>query len=111
MTFVFDLPNEQLLPAAFDVVEKIEEFISATNMSELKTAPKDGETTREAGRRNIRAMAKRACKEFPVETARVTDAMWICGENETAPNAISTFAKCVNRADVMDFFISLLSLA
>lgn len=110
MTFVFDLPNDQLLPATFDVVEKIETFISTTNMSELKSAPKDGETAKDAGRRNIRAMAKRACKEFPAETAKVTDAMWVCGENETAPNAVVTFTKCVNRADVMDFFISLLQL-
>lgn len=110
MKFLFDLPNEQLLPATFDLVEKIETFLSTTKMSELKSAPKDGETAREAGRRNLRAMAKRACTEFPAETAVVTDAMWQCGEGETAPNALVTFAKCVNRPDVMDFFISLLSL-
>lgn len=110
MKFLFDLPNEQLLPATFELVEKIETFLSTTKMSELKTAPKDEETAREAGRRNLRAMAKRACNEFPAETAVVTDAMWQCGEGETTPNALVTFTKCVNRPDVMDFFISLLSL-
>ena len=55
-------------------------------------------------------MVKRACTEFPAETAVVTDAMWQCGEGETAPNALVTLTKCVNRSDVMDFFILLLSL-
>ena len=38
MKFLFDLPNEQLLPATIDLVEKIETFLSTTKMSELKTA-------------------------------------------------------------------------
>ena len=110
MTFVFDLPNEQLLPATIDLVEKIETFLSTTKMSELKTAPKDGETRKEAGKRNFHAMVKRACTEFPAETAVVTDAMWQCGKGETAPNALAKCTKCVKRSDVMDFFILLLSL-
>lgn len=110
MTFVFDLPNEKLLPATFGVVEKIEDFVKKTNIAELRTPAKDGETAKEAGMRTLRAMAKRACVEYPQETAAVTDAMWVLSEGETAPNAIVTFTKCVQRNDVMNFFISLVTL-
>lgn len=111
MTFVFDLPNEKLLPATFGVVEKIEAFVKTTNMAELRAPAKDGETTKDAARRVLRAMAKRACMEYPKETAEVTDSMWVLDEGETAPNSIVTFTKCVQRNDVMNFFISLVTLA
>lgn len=110
MKFLFDLPNEQLLPKTFDLVEKIEDFAKKTNISELRTPANEGETAREAGRRMMHAMAKRACVEYPAETAAVTDAMWEVEDGEIAPNSIITFTKCVQRPDVMDFFISLLSL-
>lgn len=111
MTFVFDLPNEKLLPAAFEVVEKIEAFVKKTNITELRTPAQDSETTKDAARRMMRAMAKRACVEYPKETAEVTDSMWILDEGETAPNSIITFTKCIQRNDVMNFFISLVTLA
>lgn len=111
MTFVFDLPNDKLLPATFDLVEKIAAFAEKTNIMELRTAPSGDETAKEAGTRVMKAMAKRACTEYPEESGIVTDAMWVLDEGEKAPNAIVTFTKCVQRTDVMDFFISLLSLA
>lgn len=106
MTFIFDLPNEQLIPSTFDLVEKI----AALNIAELKTAPKDGETAKEAGARNLRAMAQRAFKEKPAVAASISDAMWVLDEKEKAPSALVTFSKCISRQDVMDFFLSLLTL-
>lgn len=111
MTFVFDLPNEKLLPATFDLVEKIEAFIKKTSIAELRTPAQDGETAKDAARRVMRAMAKRACTEYPKETAELTDSMWVLDEGETAPNSIITFTKCIQRNDVMNFFISLVTLA
>ena len=106
MTFIFDLPNEKMIPATFDLVEKL----SALKLNELKTGRKDGESAKEAGERYLRNMAKRAFKEQPEIAAEICAGMWELEENEKAPSAISTFAKCVGRQDVMDFFISLLTL-
>lgn len=110
MTFVFDLPNSELLPRTFDLVSQVEAFAEKTKILELRTPPKDGESASDAGKRVMRDMAKRACTEFPEETGILTDAMWILEDGEKAPNALVTFTKCIRRDDVMDFFISLLSL-
>lgn len=110
MTFVFDLPNSELLPRTFDLVSQAEVFAKKTKILELRTPPKEGESASDAGKRVMRDMAKRACTEFPEETGILTDAMWILEDGEKAPNALVTFTKCIRRDDVMDFFISLLSL-
>lgn len=110
MTFVFDLPNSELLPRTFDLVSQVEAFAEKTKILELRTPPKDGESASDAGKRVMRDMAKRACTEFPEETGILTDAMWVLEDGEKAPNALVTFTKCIRRDDVMDFFISLLSL-
>lgn len=106
MTFIFDLPNEKMIPATFDLVEKL----SALKLNELKTGRKDGESAKEAGERYLRNMAKRAFKEQPEIAAEICAGMWELEENEKAPSAIITFSKCMNRQDVMDFFLSLLTL-
>lgn len=110
MTFVFDLPNSELLPRTFNLVSQVEAFAEKTKILELRTPPKDGESASDAGKRVMKDMAKRACTEFPEETGILTDAMWILEDGEKAPNALVTFTKCIRRDDVMDFFISLLSL-
>lgn len=110
MTFVFDLPNSELLPRTFDLVSQVEAFAEKTKILELRTPPREGESASDAGKRVMKDMAKRACTEFPEETGILTDAMWILEDGEKAPNALVTFTKCIRRDDVMDFFISLLSL-
>lgn len=106
MTFLFDLPNEKLIPATFDLVEKISEL----NIAELKSVREEGESAKEAGERFLKRAGKRICKEKPEVAVEICKALWELEEGEKEPSAITTFSKCVGRQDVMDFFISLLTL-
>lgn len=110
MTFIFDLPNEQLIPATFGLAEKIEAFLDVVKPREIQQAAKEGERTKDAAKRNLLALARRACVEHPAETAALTDAFWQLDEGEKAPNAVITFNKVVSRGDVMNFFVSLAAL-
>lgn len=110
MTFIFDLPNEQLIPATFGLAEKIEAFLDVVKPREIQQAAKEGESTKDAAKRNLLALARRACVEHPAETAALSDAFWKLEEGETAPNAVITFNKVVGRGDVMNFFASLAAL-
>lgn len=108
--FIFDLPNEELLPLTFDLVAKIDAFKAAAKTGEQLTA-QDGETKKEFAKRKLMDLAKKACVEHPKEASVVSDAFWLVDEGEKAPNAIITFNKVLSRDDVMSFFVSLSALA
>lgn len=108
--FIFDLPNEELLPLTFDLVEKIDAFKAAAKTGEQLTA-QDGETKKEFAKRKLMDLAKKACVEHPKEASVVSDAFWLVDEGEKVPNAIITFNKVLSRDDVMSFFVSLSALA
>lgn len=129
--FVFDLPNEQLLPATFSIVEKVEAFSDAVKVDKdpadviPPVTREEGETDeqfeerqketahrkREATKKYLREMAKKACVEHPKETADFTDSFWIPEKSgEKVPNAIITFNKILARGDVLGFFVSLRAL-
>lgn len=108
--FIFDLPNEELLPLAFGLVEKIDAFKLAAKTGETLTA-QDGETKKEFAKRKLMDLARKACVEHPKEASVVSDAFWLVEEGEKAPNAIITFNKALSRDDVMSFFVSLSALA
>lgn len=131
--FVFDLPNEQLLPLTFSIVEKVEAFSDAVKVDKdpadvipLPVTREEGETDeqfkarqketahrkREATRKYLLEMARKACLEHPKETADFTDSFWLPEKaGEKAPNAIVTFNKILSREDVLGFFVSLKALA
>lgn len=107
--FIFDLPNEELLPLTFGLVEKIDAFKAAAKTGEPLTA-QNGETPKAFAKRKLMDLAKKACVEHPKEAAVVSDAFWRLEEGETAPNAVITFNKVMTRDDVMSFFVSLAAL-
>lgn len=130
--FVFDLPNEQLLPLTFSIVEKVEAFSDAVKVDKdpadviPPVTREEGETDeqfkarqketahrkREATRKYLLEMARKACLEHPKETADFTDSFWLPEKaGEKAPNAIVTFNKILAREDVLGFFVSLKALA
>ena len=108
--FIFDLPNEELLPLTFDLVEKIDAVKAAAKTGEQLTA-QDGETKKEFAKRKLMDLAKKACVAHPKEASVVSDAFWLVDEGEKVPNAIITFNKVLSRDDVMSFFVSLSALA
>ena len=130
--FVFDLPNEQLLPATFSIVEKVEAFSDAVKVDKgpadviPPVTREEGETDeqfearqketahrkREATKKYLLEMARKACLEHPKETADFTDSFWLPEKaGEKVPNAIVTFNKILAREDVLGFFVSLKALA
>lgn len=130
--FVFDLPNEQLLPATFSIVEKVEAFSDAVKVDKdpadviPPVTREEGETAeqfearqketahrkREATKKYLLEMARKACLEHPKETADFTDSFWLPEKaGEKVPNAIVTFNKILAREDVLGFFVSLKALA
>lgn len=108
--FIFDLPNKELLPLTFALVEKVDAFKATAKTSEPLTA-QDGESKKEFAKRKLMDLAKKACVEHPEEASVVSDAFWLVEEGEKAPNAIITFNKVLSRDDVMSFFVSLSALA
>lgn len=111
MKFLFDLPNEELLPATCDLAEAVEQLVKVSNIMELRTAVADGENKETVAKRNLKKIYFRLCKEYPKETGAVLDRLWVLEDGEKAPNAIVTASIVLVRKDVISFFTSLLQLA
>lgn len=111
MKFLFDLPNEELLPATCDLAEAVEQLVKVSNIMELRTTVAEGENKEAIAKRNAKKIYFRLCKEYPKETGAVLDKLWVLDEGEKAPNAIVTAGIVLVRKDVISFFTSLLQLA
>lgn len=130
--FIFDLPNEQLLPATISMVEKLEAFSDLVKVEKdpadvIQPATReDGETEEhfrekqaeiarrkwEISKKHLFKAMRKACLEHPKETAAFSDSFWMPEkEGEKLPNAIITLNKVMGRGDVLNFFVSLKSLA
>lgn len=110
MTFIFDLPNEQLLPYTFDLAEDIEKLVNVSGIMEERKAPEGDETKRQAAKKNARKMLRKLCKEFPKETGEILDRLWVVDDGEKIPNILVTVPIVLARKDAMGFFTSLLNL-
>ena len=110
MKFLFDLPNEELLPVTCDLADAVENLVKVSKIMELRTGTQDGESKEDAAKRNVKKMYFRLCKEYPKETGAVLDKLWVLDDGEKAPNAIVTAGIVLLRKDVMSFFTSLLQL-
>lgn len=111
MKFLFDLPNEELLPATCELAEAVEHLVKVSNIMELRTSAADGENRETVAKRNFKKIYFRLCKEYPRETGAVLDRLWVLEDGEKAPNAIVTASIVLVRKDVISFFTSLLQLA
>lgn len=111
MKFLFDLPNEQLLPATCDLADAVEQLVKVSNIMALRTPVADGENKETIAKRNFKKIYFRLCKEYPKETGAVLDRLWVLEDGEKAPNAIVTASILLLRKDVISFFTSLLQLA
>lgn len=111
MKFLFDLPNEQLLPATCDLADAVEQLVKVSNIMALRTPVADGENKETVAKRNFKKIYFRLCKEYPKETGAVLDRLWVLEAGEKAPNAIVTASIVLLRKDVISFFTSLLQLA
>lgn len=111
MKFLFDLPNEELLPATCDLADAVENLVKTSKIMELRTGIKEGEKEEDVAKRNVKKMYFRLCREYPKETGEVLDRLWVLEDGEKAPNAIVTAGIVLVRKDVMNFFTSLLQLA
>lgn len=111
MKFLFDLPNEELLPATCDLAEAVEQLVKASGIMEMRTVVPEGENKENVAKRNIKKMYFKLCKEYPKETGAVLDKLWVLEDGEKAPNAIVTASIVLVRKDVISFFTSLLQLA
>lgn len=108
MTFLFDLPNEQLLPHTFDLAEEIEDFVTKTDIMSLRKAPEGGETVEEAGKKALKNMLRRACKDNPTETAALLNGFWLLEDGEQVPGVFKTVNKVLTSNNATDFFTLLL---
>lgn len=111
MKFLFDLPNEELLPATCDLADAVEQLVKASGIMEMRAVVPEGENKENVAKRNIKKMYFKLCKEYPKETGAVLDKLWVLEDGEKAPNAIVTASIVLVRKDVISFFTSLLQLA
>lgn len=110
MKFLFDLPNEELLPATCDLADAVENLVKVSKIMELRTGVIEGESKEATAKQNVKKMYFRLCREYPKETGAVLDKLWVLEEGEKAPNAIVTAGIALMRKDVINFFTSLLQL-
>ena len=73
MKFLFDLPNEQLLPATCDLADAVEQLVKVSNIMALRTPVADGENKETVAKWNFKKIYFRLCKEYPRETGAVLD--------------------------------------
>lgn len=112
MKFLFDMPNEQLLPATIDLAEAVGHLVEVSNLKSLQTPVQEGEKKEEVAKRNAKNMICKLFREYPKETGEVLDRLWILEkEGEKAPNALVTAGIVLVRKDVLNFFTSLAQLA
>ena len=69
MKFLFDLPNEELLPATCELAEAVEQLVKVSNIMELRTSAADGENKETVAKRNFKKIYFRLCKEDHVRAA------------------------------------------
>lgn len=110
MTFIFDAPNETMLPVLYELVEEIEGFLQETKLLDARKNRDESLTLEENAKINIKAMLKTICVKYPKEAGRIFDKLWVLENGEKPPNAIVTFAKVFTRKDAIDFFTSLTTL-
>lgn len=129
--FIFDLPNEELLPLTFGLLEKINDFCKVVTVEQddsdtLSPIVREEDETddqynarlkeyrkkkREINKKYLMRLAKKACVEHPKESAALSDAFWQREKDgEVLPSAIVTFPKAIFRKDVLDFFVLLKAL-
>lgn len=111
MRFIFDCEDKVLLPFLYDFAEDVANFLAKTKLLEIRKIRDEGLDVKEQGKKNIKAMLKRVCKEYPADTGKLLAKMWVLDEGETAPNAIVTLGKVLTNKQVIDFFTSLMALA
>lgn len=111
MKFLFDLPNETLLPATIDLAEAVSDLVKVSGIKELRQEVSEGEKKEAVAAKTAKKMIYKLCREYPKETGAVLDRLWVLeNENEKAPNAIVTAGIVLVRKDVMSFFTSLMRL-
>ena len=129
--FIFDLPNEELLPLTFGLVEKLNNFCGVVTVEQddsdtlspivrEEDEPDDQynarleeyrKKKREINKKYLMQLAKMACVEHPKESAILSDAFWRREKDgEVLPSAVVTFNKAFSRKDVLDFFVLLKAL-
>lgn len=109
MKFVFECGNEVFLPFVYDFCEEAKAFLDKTKVLDIRKVRDEGLTTTEQGKKNLKAMLYRICKEHPAETGALLDRMWITeSEGEIVPNAAITLMRVMGNKDAMDFFTQLI---
>lgn len=110
MKFIFDCGDEILLPFTYDFSEDVEKFLKETKVLEIRKNRDADLDLKTQGKKNLKDMLKRLCKEYPKETGELLAKLWVLEEGEKAPNAFTTLTKVFSNKDVMDFFTSLMAL-
>ena len=123
MKTIISLPAEQLLVAAYDTAEAVEEFMHETELAELrKVMPEipegaSGEETEAAykaqWRKNVKAMVRRCLKERPEATVKVLRCLVIPedGEELNGFGLLAGAMEILNAPQVLEIFFKSVRLA
>lgn len=111
MKFIFECEDEILLPFTYDFADKAEAYFKKTKLLDIRKEKTEGLDITEQGKKNLKAMLKKMCKEYPRETGDLLAKLWVLDEGEKAPNAFKTMTKVLTNKDVLNFFSSLMGLA
>ncbi|MDO4170795.1 MAG: hypothetical protein Q4D45_13000 [Lachnospiraceae bacterium] len=124
MKLITDINDDvEFLRQLYMVVDKVKSCISETGIMDIrKRVPQfTGEETEEEqlkklneqAKKNIMDMAKRLMIEKPQAAISLFQSLCILEENEEYPKGFALLAvalKCLENKEVMDFFMSLMSL-
>ncbi len=103
MKFIFDCENEVCLPAAYELVEGLSEFLSKIRKVDVPEG-----TVENDKKAALMGIVKNCMVKYPGETSAVLGKLWILEEGEEAPNVFVTVSALFSNQVAIDFFTSVL---
>jgi hypothetical protein len=101
MRFIFDCENEVCLPAAYELVEGLSDFLSKVRKVDV---PEDD--LKKDKKAALMGIVKNCMVKYPGETSAVLGKLWILDEGESAPNVFVTVSALFSNQVAIDFFTS-----
>lgn len=101
--FIFDCEDEICLPAAYQLVDSVKEFVEKMKKVEVAESEIGGSKTAV-----FKKIIENMMVNYPKDTGEMLAKLWVLEKDEKAPNAFRTMATLFTNEVAIDFFTSVL---
>lgn len=99
--FIFDCDDEICLPAAYNLVDEVQEYIE-----KMKTVEVNEDKARGDNKTVLKKVLRNMMVKYPKETGRLFAKFWVLDNGEKAPNIFRTMSTLFSNEVAIDFFTS-----